>query len=82
MRFLVDAQLPPSLVRILCDAGHICEHVGDVGLREADDAPIWQYAMSNDAAIVTKDEDFANRKAARAAGPQIVWIRIGNCLTS
>ena len=25
------------------------------------------------------DTDFANRKAAKAGGPQVVWVRIGNC---
>lgn len=79
MRFLIDAQLPPALARLLTNAGHECEHVVDVGLREADDAPIWTYAVSCGATIVTKDEDFANRKAARLGGPPVVWVRVGNC---
>jgi predicted nuclease of predicted toxin-antitoxin system len=82
MRFLVDAQLPPALVRILRDAGHTCEHATDIGLREAEDAPIWGYQVAQVAAVITKDEDFANRKAARPGGPQIVWVRIGNCSNS
>jgi predicted nuclease of predicted toxin-antitoxin system len=40
---------------------------------------IWRYAEAGGATIITKDEDFANRKAARPGGPQIVWIRVGNC---
>lgn len=48
-------------------------------MREADDAPIWTHAVSCGATIVTKDEDFANRKAARPGGPPVVWIRVGNC---
>ena len=79
MRFLIDAQLPPALARMLKAAGHECEHVIAVGLREADDAPIWAYAISCGATIVTKDEDFANRKAARTGGPRVVWVRVGNC---
>ena len=79
MRFLVDAQLPPALVRLLEDAGHQCEHVADAGLRDADDPPIWAHATSCGAVIVNKDEDFANRKAARPGGPQVVWLRVGNC---
>lgn len=42
MRFLVDAQLPPALARLLASHGHVAEHVADIGLRDADDSPIWR----------------------------------------
>ncbi|MEZ5327011.1 MAG: DUF5615 family PIN-like protein [Verrucomicrobiales bacterium] len=58
LRFIVDAQLPPALAKLLADHGHTAEHVVDVGLRDADDSQIWNYALENEAAIVTKDEDF------------------------
>ena len=45
MRFLVDAQLPPALARLLITLGHTAEHVADIGLRDADDSPIWAYAL-------------------------------------
>ena len=61
MRFLIDAQLPPALARWLEQAGHEAKHVEEVGLREAEDAPIWRYALANQAVILTKDEDFAGR---------------------
>jgi predicted nuclease of predicted toxin-antitoxin system len=32
-----------------------------------------------DAVIITKDEDFATRRALSRSGPVIVWVRIGNC---
>ena len=79
MRFLIDAQLPPALAAWFITRGHAAEHVADVGLLDADDDPIWQYAVAHDAVIVTKDEDFANRKAAVSGGPSIVWLRVGNC---
>ncbi len=40
MRFLIDAQLPPALARLLASHGHVAEHVADIGLRDADDSPI------------------------------------------
>jgi predicted nuclease of predicted toxin-antitoxin system len=43
-------------------AGHDCEHVADVGLRDADDSPIWRHADAHGQVIVAKDEDFAVRK--------------------
>ncbi len=78
MRFLVDAQLPPALARWLASKGYDAEHVGDAGMQAASDTAIWDYALASDAAIVTKDEDFAQRKVLREAGPAVVWIRLPN----
>lgn len=78
MRFLVDAQLPPALARWLADEGHQAEHVMDCGLLEAEDRAIWDHAAANGAAILTKDEDFALRRTLEAAGPVVVWLRLGN----
>lgn len=64
MRFLVDANLPPALVHFLEKDGHQAEHVVDVGLREAKDSPIWDYALEHGAVIISKDEDFRNDSAA------------------
>jgi predicted nuclease of predicted toxin-antitoxin system len=56
-RFLIDAQLPPALARQLAAAGHAATHVLDVGLLEASDSQIWDYALANGTVILTKDED-------------------------
>jgi predicted nuclease of predicted toxin-antitoxin system len=79
VQFIVDAQLPPMLARALTAAGHRSEAVRDLGLREADDESIWKYASDHQRAIVTKDEDFANRVWQTSHGPAVVWLRIGNC---
>jgi predicted nuclease of predicted toxin-antitoxin system len=73
MRFLVDAQLPPALARWLVTAGHEAEHVADRGMQSASDAAIWDLALQENAAILTKDEDFARRRALTGAGPTVVW---------
>jgi predicted nuclease of predicted toxin-antitoxin system len=78
MRFIIDAQLPPALAQLLTNHGHHAEHVQDVGLRNADDSLIWNYALQHQAVIVTKDEDFPHRLRQSKAAPVIVWIRIGN----
>lgn len=78
MRFLVDAQLPPALVRWLADRGHEAEHVADREMQAASDTAIWDYAPATSAAIITKDEDFARRKVLTTAGPAVVWIRLPN----
>jgi predicted nuclease of predicted toxin-antitoxin system len=78
VRFLIDAQLPPALARWLCEAGHDARHVEDVNLREAEDSPIWRYALEHQTVIVTKDEDFAERARHHRNAPVIVWLRVGN----
>jgi predicted nuclease of predicted toxin-antitoxin system len=78
MRFLVDAQLPPALARWLVAEGHEATHVGDLGMQAASDAAIWDYALASSSAVVTKDEDFAQRKVLTDNGPVVVWIRLPN----
>ena len=79
MKFLVDDQLPAALARLLNSRGHDARHVLDLQMDEADDPDIWNYAVSQDRAPVSKDEDFlhlANRPGATGA---FVWVRLGNC---
>lgn len=78
MRFLVDAQLPPLLARWLTERGHAAEHVFDQGMAAADDRVIWDYALTAGATIITKDEDFAIRRAMAVKGPSVVWLHRGN----
>jgi predicted nuclease of predicted toxin-antitoxin system len=80
VKFLIDAQLPPAVAGWLREAGHDAAHVEDVGLREAEDGPIWTHALHTAAVIVTKDEDFAARAArpTKTKPPVIVWLRVGN----
>lgn len=79
MRFLIDAQLPPALVRALSETGHEAEHVLDIDLHKADDSAIWDYAVEHGAIILTKDEDFPHRLNQNPGkGPTIIWLRTGN----
>lgn len=78
MKFIVDAQLPPALARTLLDCGVDAVAARDIGLREADDHGIWNYAIENNAAIISKDEDFAERFLSSTSAPIIIWLRIGN----
>lgn len=74
MRFLVDAQLPPALARLLRDHGHDAEHVTEIGPADAPDRDIWRYALEHGAVIVTKDEDFADMVATGREAPAVVWF--------
>jgi predicted nuclease of predicted toxin-antitoxin system len=80
--FLVDNQLPQALARFLISRGHKAEHVLDLGMDEAGDLAIWNYAGKNDCVIVTKDEDFISLSLQTGSKNQVVWARLGNCRTT
>ncbi len=69
MRFLVDNQLPPALASWLIQRGHHAEHVLHVNLAQAEDNPVWLYAQSHGAVLVSKDEDFAEWVRRGRPGP-------------
>ena len=76
MRLLIDNPLPPSLARILGDAGHDVLHVGELGLHAADDETILALALEQRRVVVTADADFGALLAlGGAAGPSVVFIR-------
>lgn len=79
MKLLFDQNLSPRLPRLLADIYPESIHVREVGLREADDSEIWQYAKANGFAIVSKDSDFQQRSLLAGAPPKFVWLRVGNC---
>jgi len=78
VRFLVDAQLPPGPAQGLTARGFPAEHVNHVNLRIASDSAMWRYADKTGAVLMTKDEDFVAIAARERAGPQVVWVRVGN----
>ena len=79
MKFLVDHQLPVALARFIATQGHQAEHVGDLGLKEADDTVIWRHASARDLVVVSKDEDFTFLAGLPGGSGKLVWVRIGNC---
>ena len=78
MRFIVDAQLPPAPARLMASSGLQAEHVLNIGLRDSEDSMIWEYAIEQQAVLVTKDGDFPRRLQQSISGPTILWLRIGN----
>lgn len=79
MKLLVDNQLPPALARFIeTEVGCSANHVADVGLRDASDATVWQYASKTDSILVSKGDDFATM-ILRAPTARLIWVRIGNC---
>lgn len=78
MRFLIDAQLPPSLAALLQARGHEARHCYALLAPDAKDREIWQAALEGAFVLITKDEDFAEWSRLRVPAPPVVWLRVGN----
>jgi predicted nuclease of predicted toxin-antitoxin system len=79
MKLLFDQNLSPRLVHTLADIYADCVHVRELGLRDADDSEIWDYAELHDLTIVSKDSDFQQRSLLYGSPPKFIWLRVGNC---
>ncbi|MEO6909106.1 MAG: DUF5615 family PIN-like protein [Abditibacteriaceae bacterium] len=81
MKFLFDQNLSYRLVQSLTDAYPDCQHVRNVGLKEAPDTEVWDFARANGYVVVSKDADFHQRSLLLEFPPKVIWIRLGNCST-
>lgn len=82
MRLLVDANLSPVVSARLRDAGHEAIHVYEVGMAEATDDQIVEYALEQDCIIVSSDADFGAILARTdRAKPSFILLRHVNEMT-
>ena len=58
MRFLIDENLPFSLIRLLQESGHDVFDVAASALRSSPDETLWRFAARQKRILVTKDLDF------------------------
>jgi predicted nuclease of predicted toxin-antitoxin system len=79
MKLLFDQNLSPRLPNLLVELYPESVHVRAIGLRDADDAVIWDYAKENGFVIVSKDSDFQQRSLLYGSPPKFIWLRVGNC---
>ncbi|NJO66176.1 MAG: DUF5615 family PIN-like protein [Leptolyngbyaceae cyanobacterium RM1_405_57] len=82
MKLLFDQNLSPRLVNRLADLYPNSQHVSFIGLDQADDHALWEYANQNDLTVVTRDSDFSELSILRGFPPKVIWIRRGNCSTN
>ena len=83
MKFLVDAQLPRRLARLLREAGHEATHTLDLplGNRTTDDS-INERSVSDKLVVITKDADFVNSFLLRQEPYKLLLISTGNIRNS
>lgn len=78
MKLLLDENLSRRAVPFLQDTFPGSAQVVLLGMENADDRAIWNFAKDNDFVIVTKDSDFFEMASVYGQPPQIVWLKIGN----
>lgn len=81
MKLLVDENLSDRIIQKIIDLYPGSEHVKSLGLGNADDEIIWEFAKANDFVIVSKDADFHQRSLLYGYPPKFVYLRIGNSPT-
>ena len=82
MKLLFDQNLSPQLPRLLAVKFPGSAHVREFGLARAADPIVWAHAAAQGFIITSKDVDFQQRALLRGHPPKVIWIRLGNCLTS
>jgi predicted nuclease of predicted toxin-antitoxin system len=78
MKLLFDQNLSFKLCRTITDLFPEASHVGLLGLSEASDRDVWEYAKANGFTIVSQDSDFAEMAAVLGVPPKVIWLRGGN----
>ncbi len=74
MKLLLDENLSPRLVQRLASLFPGLIHVRDIGLMQASDEMIWDWAKANSHTIVTTDADFAALSRVRRWPPKVIHL--------
>lgn len=78
MKLLLDQNISYKVVRLLADAFSDVKHVRSVGLVNASDLEIWQYAKINGYTVITFDSDFIELSVLKSSLPKVIWLKFGN----
>jgi len=81
MKLLFDQNISFRLVKQISDIFPDSKQVRELGLENATDIEIFDYAKKNKFAIVTFDSDFCNLIVLKNSPPKIIWLRTGNTTT-
>ena len=79
MRFLVDAQLPLLLTKILADKGHDAKHVSELpnGVLSTDNE-ICKFSVIEDRVVISKDADFLDSYILFDKPQKLLLVSTGN----
>ncbi len=81
MKLLFDQNISPKIVKQLEDIFPEAKQVRHLGLENASDIQIFEFAKKNDYAVVTFDSDFVDLNVIKGFPPKIIWLKTGNLTT-
>ncbi len=79
MKFLIDAQLPPSLKQVFLDNGYDCIHTLDLESGNAtSDQTINEITVIEQRILITKDNDFYDSFLINKQPYKLLLVKLGN----
>lgn len=79
MKFFIDMPVSPSLAVWLSKQGHNAIHISQLGMSQAADQTVLDYASKENSIVITADLDFPRLLAIMGAhSPGIILFRGGN----
>jgi predicted nuclease of predicted toxin-antitoxin system len=79
MKFVIDAQLPRRLCRLLSEQGHDASHTLDLPKRNrTPDNELSTFADSNNCVVITKDDDFVSSHLQSGQPRKLLLVSTGN----
>jgi predicted nuclease of predicted toxin-antitoxin system len=79
MKFLLDAQLPPTLKQVFIDKGYDCIHTMDLELgNNTPDKEINAVSTREQRVLITKDSDFYDSIVIRNEPYKLILVKLGN----
>jgi predicted nuclease of predicted toxin-antitoxin system len=75
VRLLLDENLSRRLLQRIEDLFPRTEHLAEVGLLQAADGAIWEFAKENGFCIVSADSDFYELATTLGPRPKVIWLK-------
>lgn len=78
MKLLLDENLSRRIVPFIQERYPGSTQVALMGMEQADDKTIRQYAIDNGYVMTTKDADFYEMNLLYGSPPKVIWLKVGN----
>ena len=79
MKFLIDAQLPPSLKRLFTIKGFDCIHTLDLAQgNNTPDKIVTEISIAEQRILITKDSDFFDSFILKGEPYKLILVKLGN----
>jgi len=81
LKLLFDQNISPKIVKQVAVEFPNSKQVRNIGLEDAADTVIFDYAKTHGYSVVTFDSDFVDLNLVKGIPPKIIWLKTGNLTT-